>query len=253
MFLHRVRLFSLAGFTVWVDVAWLIFAVMLVWSLAIGIFPSITPSLPTATFWGWAVAVTIGLFVSMVFHELSHSLVARHFAMPISGITLFIFGGVAELHQEPTSAREEFLMAVAGPAASMVLGTAFLAAVALGGGTLRLPGAGVLWYLGYINWVLAIFNLVPAFPLDGGRMLRAALWGWKQDLRWATNIAAGAGALFGIALILWGVFQLLSGEVIGGIWLLLIGMFLHGAAGGEPPHNAARGGSARGCVRSCSS
>jgi Zn-dependent protease len=122
-------------------------------------------------------------------------------------------------------------MAVAGPVASMVLGTAFLAAVALGGGALPLPVGGVLWYLGYINWVLAIFNLVPAFPLDGGRMLRAALWGWKQDLRWATNIAAGAGALFGVALILWGVFRLLSGDVIGGIWLFLIGMFLHGAAG----------------------
>jgi Zn-dependent protease len=144
LFLHRVRLFSLVGFTVWVDVSWLVFAVMLVWSLAIGIFPSITPSLPVATYWWMAVVGTIGLFFSIVFHELSHSLVARHFAMPISGITLFIFGGVAELHQEPTSAREEFLMAVAGPVASMVLGTAFLAAVALGGGTLPLPVRGVL-------------------------------------------------------------------------------------------------------------
>ena len=240
MFLHRIRLFSLAGFTVWVDVSWLIFAVRLVWSLAIGIFPSIAPSLPTATYWWMAVAGTIGLFFSIVFHELSHSLVARHFAMPISGITLFIFGGVAELHQEPTSAREEFLMAVAGPIASMVLGTAFLAVVALGGGELPLPVRGVLWYLGYINWVLAIFNLVPAFPLDGGRMLRAGLWGWKQDLRWATNIAAGAGSLFGIALILWGVFRLLSGDVIGGIWLFLIGMFLHGAAGAARQQMLAR-------------
>jgi Zn-dependent protease len=98
MFLHRVRLFSLVGFTVWMDVSWLIFAVMLVWSLAVGIFPSITPSLPAATYWWMAVVGTIGLFFSILFHELSHSLVARHFAMPISGITLFIFGGVAELH-----------------------------------------------------------------------------------------------------------------------------------------------------------
>src|SRR6266513_61186 len=130
-----------------------------------------------------AVVGTIGLFFSIVFHELSHSLVARHFDMPISGITLFIFGGVAELHREPTSAREEFLMAVAGPIASMLLGTAFLAIVALGGGALPAPMQAVFWYLGYINWMLAIFNLAPAFPLDGGRMLRAALWGWHHKMR----------------------------------------------------------------------
>jgi Zn-dependent protease len=240
MFLHRVRLFSLAGFNVWVDVSWLIFAVLLVWSLAVGIFPSITPSLPAATYWWMAVVGTIGLFFSIVFHELSHSLVARHFDMPISGITLFIFGGVAELNQEPTSARGEFLMAVAGPVASMALGTAFLGIVALGGSTLPVPVRGVLWYLGYINWVLAIFNLVPAFPLDGGRMLRAALWGWKQDLRWATNIAAGAGALFGVVLIFWGIFQLFSGNVVNGMWLFLIGMFLHGAAGAARQQMLAR-------------
>jgi Zn-dependent protease/CBS domain-containing protein len=240
MFLHRVRLFSLAGFTVWVDISWLIFAVMLVWSLGVGIFPSIAPSLSPATYWWMAVVGTIGLFFSIVFHELSHSLVARHFDMPISGITLFIFGGVAELHREPTSAREEFLMAVAGPIASMLLGTAFLAIVALGGGALPVPMQAVFWYLGYINWMLAIFNLVPAFPLDGGRMLRAALWGWKDDLRWATNIAASAGALFGIALIVWGIFQLLSGNAINGMWLFLIGMFLHGAAGAARQQMLAR-------------
>jgi Zn-dependent protease/CBS domain-containing protein len=239
MFLYRVRLLSLVGFTVWVDVSWLIFAVLLAWSLATGIFPLITPGLPVATYWWMAVVGTIGLFFSIVFHELAHSLVARSFAMPISGITLFIFGGVAELHSEPTSPRSEFLMAVAGPVASLVLGTAFLAIVAFGAG-LPQPLAGVLWYLGYINCVLAIFNLVPAFPLDGGRMLRAALWAWKDDLRWATNIAANAGAVFGILLIAWGVFQLVTGNVAGGMWLFLIGMFLHGAAGAARQQMIAR-------------
>jgi Zn-dependent protease/predicted transcriptional regulator len=231
MFLHRVKLFTLAGFTVWLDASWLIFAVLVAWTLASGIFPAYVPSLSTATYWWMAVAGTIGLFFSIVFHELSHSLVARRFAMPISGITLFIFGGVAELQSEPSSARGEFLMAVAGPITSMVLGTICLTVMALGTPALPRAVLGVLWYLGYINWILALFNLVPAFPLDGGRMLRAALWGWKQDLRWATNIAASAGALFGIALILWGVFDVVTGNFIGGVWLFLIGMFLHGAAG----------------------
>lgn len=240
MFLHRVKLFTLAGFTVWVDASWLIFAVLAAWTLATGIFPAYVPSLPAATYWWMAVAGTIGLFFSIVFHELSHSLVARRFAIPIAGITLFIFGGVAELQSEPRNAKSEFLVAVAGPITSMVLGTICLAVVALGATALPRAAAGVLWYLGDINWLLALFNLVPAFPLDGGRMLRAALWGWKQDLRWATNIAAGAGAVFGIALILWGVFNVVTGNFVGGVWLFLIGMFLHGAAGAARQQMAMR-------------
>jgi Zn-dependent protease/predicted transcriptional regulator len=231
MFLHRVKLFTLAGFTVWVDASWLIFAMLIAWTLATGVFPSYVAGAAPATYWWMAVAGTIGLFFSIVLHELSHSLVARRFALPINGITLFIFGGVAELDAEPGSAKAEFLMAVAGPVASMVLGTIALALAALAA-ALPAPVGGVLSYLGYINWMLALFNLVPAFPLDGGRMLRAALWGWKQDLRWATNIASGAGALFGVLLILGGIFEVVAtGNFIGGVWLFLIGMFLHGAAG----------------------
>jgi len=143
MFLHRVRLFSLAGFTVWVDVSWLIFAVMLVWSLAIGIFRRSPRHCRRPTYWWMAVAGTIGLFFSIVFHEprtrWSRGILRcdlRHHAVHLRRRR--------ELHQEPTSAREEFLMAVAGPIASMVLGTAFLAVVALGGGELPLPVRGVL-------------------------------------------------------------------------------------------------------------
>jgi Zn-dependent protease/CBS domain-containing protein len=231
MFLHRVKLFTLAGFTVWVDASWLIFAMLIAWTLATGVFPSYVAALSPAAYWWMAVAGTIGLFFSIVLHELSHSLVARRFDLPINGITLFIFGGVAELDAEPASAKAEFLMAVAGPVMSMALGTACLAAAALAAG-LPAPITAVLSYLGYINWVLALFNLVPAFPLDGGRVLRAALWAWKQDPRWATNVAAGAGALFGVFLIVAGILEVvLTGNFIGGVWLFLIGMFLHGAAG----------------------
>jgi Zn-dependent protease len=157
--------------------------------------------------------------------------VARRFNLPISGITLFIFGGVAEMEGEPTSPRAEFLMAVAGPVASGVLGLllflSYNLAVSAGGPP---AVAGVLWYLGYLNWVLAIFNLVPAFPLDGGRMLRAALWGWRGDPTWATRTAARAGNAFGILLIVLGLIDALRGDFVGGLWSFLIGMFLRGAA-----------------------
>src|SRR5580700_5050446 len=158
-----------------------------------------------------------------------------------SGITLFIFGGVAEMHSEPTSALSEFLMALAGPVASAVLGLLFFLLfgfVASSQGPAAV--AGVLWYLSCLNWTLAAFNLVPAFPLDGGRMLRAALWGWRKDLIWATSIAAGAGNIFGILLIVLGLIEVLRGDFVGGVWLSLIGLFLRGAASATYEQTLAR-------------
>ncbi len=231
MFLYRIRLFRLFGFDVHVDASWLLLAVLIAWSLAAGVFPGMAPGLPPSTYWWMGIAATIGLLFSIVFHEMSHSLVARRFDMPIRGITLFIFGGVAEMEDEATSPRGEFLMAVAGPVASGVLGFLFFGLFNLMAGA-RGPAAvaGVLWYLGYLNWALAIFNLVPAFPLDGGRMLRAVLWGWRGDPIWATRVAAAAGNGFGILLIVLGLFDVLRGDFVGGVWSFLIGMFLRGAA-----------------------
>ena len=230
MFLHRVKIVTLAGFTVWVDASWLILAALLAWTLAQGVFPTLLPHLSYAAYWWMGFAGAIGLFFSIVLHELSHALVARRYEMPTEGITLFIFGGVAELHNEPTSAKAEFLMAIAGPIISMALGTILLA-IATAGGALPQPVLGVVDYLGQLNWILAIFNLVPGFPLDGGRILRAALWSWKQDFAWATRIAAGTGQFFGLALILFGGWQCVTGNFVDGIWLFFIGLFLHGAAG----------------------
>ena len=145
------------------------------------------------------IAVAIGLLFSIVFHETAHSLVARRYGIAIRGITLFIFGGVAEMQGEPESARGEFLMALAGPVASLFLAIVLFA---LDGVIAELhgpPAIGmVVWYLGFLIGMLGIFNLIPAFPLDGGRMLRAALWGWREDFGWATRIAARAGDLFGL-------------------------------------------------------
>lgn len=232
MFTHRIRLFSLFGFEVRIDASWLLLAALISWTLAEGVFPQLTPDLSKATYWWMAIAVTIGLLLSIVFHETAHSVVARRFGIPIRGITLFIFGGVAEMEGEPGSARAEFLMALAGPVASLLLATVLLslfAAVKQANAPEAI--AGVLWYLGYINGMLAIFNLVPAFPLDGGRMLRAGLWGWRGDIGWATRVAAGAGNMFGIFLIVLGVVEILRGDFVGGMWQFLIGMFLRGAAG----------------------
>lgn len=223
------------------DASWLLLAVLIGWTLGAAVFPAMVPGLGQPTYWAMAAVATAGLPLSIVFHETAHALVARHFGIPIRSITLFVFGGVAEMGGEPTHPRAELLMAAAGPAASLLLGLLLfllLAAVEAFSG-LTAPGVtapglaaigGVLAYLGFINCVLAVFNLVPAFPLDGGRMLRAALWMWRGDLTWATGIAAGAGNLFGILLIVLGVLGILSGDLLGGMWRVLIGMFVRDAA-----------------------
>jgi len=241
MFLHRFRLFSLFGFEVSIDASWLLLAVLIGWTLAGAVFPDLTPGLSTASYWAMAAFATAGLFMSIVFHETAHSLVARHYGMPIRGITLFIFGGVAEMTAEPSRPRDELLMAAAGPAASLLLAAMlFLLFAAVSAGNGPASVAGVFWYLALINFILALFNLVPAFPLDGGRIFRAVLWHWRGDLDWATRIAAGAGNLFGTLLIVLGLIGVLQGDFIGGIWRFLIGMFLRGAASASYSETLAR-------------
>lgn len=227
----RVTLFKLFGFKVQADASWLFLAALIVWSLAVGAFPASYQGLSPATYWWMAVAATVGLFGSLVFHELSHSLVARRRGLPIRGITLFIFGGVAQMEDEPQNAKTEFLMAIAGPAASVFLALVFYAAAA----GLRAAGtgaaaAGVVGYLAFINALLAGFNLLPAFPLDGGRVFRAVLWRWKRDMAWATRIASRVGEAFGVLLIVLGIVSFFGGNFIGGVWWFLIGMFLRNAA-----------------------
>ncbi len=231
MFGKRLTLFKLLGFEVRVDLSWLILAFLVAWSLAQGLFPVIYPDASPQAYWSMGIAGVLGLVVSIVIHEFSHSLVARRYGLPIHGITLFIFGGVAEMTDEPPNAKSEFLMAVAGPLASVVLAILFWQLYSLAA-ALAWPEAFqvVIAYLAYINLILAIFNVIPAFPLDGGRMLRAALWGWRKDIRWATRWAAGIGGGFGLVLVFLGLLQILQGYLIGGMWLILIGLFLRGAA-----------------------
>src|SRR5512143_89187 len=230
MFGKRITLFTLLGFKVHIDMSWLIIALLVTWSLAKGLFPSSYRDLAPATYLWMGLCGAAGLFFSIVFHELCHSLVARRFGMPMKGITLFVFGGVAEMSDEPSSAKAEFLMAIAGPLSSILLWLMLYAVMALGGEVLSTPVTGVIDYLAAINLILAVFNLLPAFPLDGGRVLRAALWQWKKNLRWATRIATRIGMGFGIFLILFGIVNVVMGRMINGIWLFMIGLFLRNAA-----------------------
>jgi Zn-dependent protease/predicted transcriptional regulator len=231
MFGKSVKLFTLFGFEVKVDISWLILALLITWSLARGLFPYYFKNLPITTYWWMGVVGAIGLFFSIIFHELWHSLIARKYGLPIKGITLFIFGGVAHMEEEPESAKVEFLMAIAGPVSSIILGGIFFCIRILGNGLdWTTPVTGVLGYLAFINWILAGFNLLPAFPLDGGRVLRSALWRWKNNLRWATQVASRIGSIFGIILIIMGIVQFFTGNFIAGIWWFMIGMFMQGAA-----------------------
>jgi len=229
-----VKLFALFGFDVYVDASWVFVALLICWTLGGVAFPATLDGQTPATYWAMGAAATIGLMASIVLHETAHALVARRYGLAIRRITLFIFGGVAEMQGEPDRPRTEFLMAAAGPVASAALALVFTGGFrALAGADGAAPVVTVLRYLGMINFMLAGFNLVPAFPLDGGRMLRAALWGWRGDLAWATRFAAGSGQVFGVVLIALGVLGVLRGDLIDGIWAVLIGMFLRGAAAAE--------------------
>ncbi|MGH7545372.1 MAG: M50 family metallopeptidase [Gemmatimonadota bacterium] len=230
MFGRRFELFRLFGIAIRVDVSWFIIAILITWSLAQA-FPRFYSGLSPATYWGMAASGALGLFASILLHECSHALAARRFGVPIRGITLFIFGGVAEMEDEPQNPKAEFVVAIAGPIVSILIGLLGLFgwAVARSAGW-PTPIEGVLGYLGLINGVLVAFNLVPAFPLDGGRVLRSALWHWKGSLRWATRIASQIGSGFGFVLIGLGVFWVLRGDFIGGMWWFLIGLFLRNAA-----------------------
>ncbi|MCM8768677.1 MAG: site-2 protease family protein [Candidatus Omnitrophica bacterium] len=231
MFRKSITIFRLFGFEVKIDASWLILAALIIWTLAREFFPGAYPQLSTFIHWLMALAGTGGFVISIVFHELCHSLVARRFGLPMKGITLFVFGGVAELTREPENARAELFMAAVGPLSSLFLASVFL----MLGKIIRLTGqspafTGVFAYLSLLNFALALFNLLPAFPLDGGRILRSFLWTWKKDLVVATKIASGAGVGFAFLLIISGLISLLTDRQVTGIWWILIGLFLKSAA-----------------------
>jgi Zn-dependent protease/CBS domain-containing protein len=230
MFGKRWRLFRLLGIPISVDASWLIILALIAWSLA-DQFHQRYKMLNEWNYWIMGFVTALAFFLCIVLHELGHAVVARAFGMPIRGITLFLFGGVAELEGEPASAGSEFLMAVAGPVVSLVL-TVLFAALWVVGSTSGWPAevVAVFDYLGWINGTVLVFNLVPAFPLDGGRVFRSILWGATGNLRQSTRWASLVGQGFAFVLIGLGVVQFFFGNIVGGIWMGLIGMFLNSAA-----------------------
>lgn len=231
MFGRRFDLITILGVTLRLDSSWLVVAALFSWLLA-NSFAVGYSELSTTTHWIMGLAAVLGLFGSVVLHEFGHALMARQVGLSIRGITLFFFGGVAEMDSEPPSPGAEFLVAIAGPAVSFLLAIGCFVTYGVLWGVAVTPAAlGVIEYLALINLALLIFNLVPAFPLDGGRVLRSALWYWKRDLRWATQIASRIGRGFGTLLIAYGVFEILVQQnLVGGMWKCLIGMFLRNAA-----------------------
>lgn len=231
MFGKPITLFKLFGFAIRLDLSWFVIAILVTWSLAVGLFPALVAGLSPATYWTMAVAGALGLFISIILHELGHSLVARRYGLAIKGITLFIFGGVAELEEEPQSARAEFMVAIAGPIVSILIAVACFGLTLLGQGIgWPISVVSVLSYLATINTALVVFNAIPAFPLDGGRVLRSILWHWKGDLRRATRITSQLGSGFGMVFMGLGIASIIFGNFIGGLWWFLIGMFLRNAA-----------------------
>ncbi len=215
------------GFQIKVDISWIVIALLVTWSLAVGFFPHYLEGLRPMDYWTLAVFGALGLFFSIVFHEFWHSFVARKMGVPIRGITLFIFGGVAEMEEDPRTPKSEFWIAIAGPLASLFLAAFFYLFYYLSINLDATQGIiAVFMYLSLINLILAIFNLIPAFPMDGGRILRSILWHLKKDLPWATRKAANMGSIFGFVLMGLGLLNIFTGNLVGGLWYFIIGMFI---------------------------
>jgi len=216
----------LFGIPLRVHISWLIVFGLISWSLAAGYFPAQLPDLPVWSYWVKAIIAATMFFVSIILHELGHSLVARHHGIGIASITLFVFGGVSQMKEEPREARQELQIAIVGPIISLVLAALFgaLSLLAAPAGTPTMLRA-VVTYLAAVNFLVAVFNMVPAFPLDGGRVLRAIIWLRSGDLLRATSQAARIGRLLALALIALGVVRLLGGDFFG-LWLALIGWFI---------------------------
>jgi Zn-dependent protease/predicted transcriptional regulator len=226
-----IELFRLAGVSVAIDYSWLIIFALVLWGLSAGYFPEQYPGFALSSYWIVGLIATLLFFASVLIHELSHAWMGNRLGEKVSRITLFIFGGMAHLSGEPESPAIEFKVAGIGPLTSLALGVLFWGIHQ----TIPAAPALTLWravfrYLAFINIALALFNLLPGFPLDGGRLLRALLWWRSGNLTRATAQAADWGQGIAFGLIALGAFEIFGGALIGGLWLIFIGLFLRSAA-----------------------
>jgi len=226
---NTLRLGRLFGIELKLHYSWAIVFVLVAWSLASHYFSMIHPGWSAGVYWAMGTITALLYFASVVAHELAHSFVSQAYGVPVRDITLFIFGGAAHIVEEPRQARDEFLMALAGPATSLVVAALFglLWLVSLPVSPLLHALAG---WLAWINVGLALFNLIPGFPLDGGRVFRAIAWGVTDNLRRATQMATGLGRVVAYGFIFWGMWQIFRGNWANGLWIAFIGWFLENAA-----------------------
>ncbi len=236
-----IPLGRILGIPIGLDLSWFLVFALLTWSLASDYYPTRFASWSGGLYWAMGAVTAIALFASVLLHELGHAVAAKGFRVPVRRIRLMIFGGVAELGDQSPSATSEFVIALAGPLVSIMLAAGMAVTwLALQAFDIFDPLIGLLGYLASVNLMLAVFNMVPGFPLDGGRVLRAIVWGVTDDMRKATVIAASIGRIVGFAFIALGAFQLLTGSVANGLWLGFIGLFLQNAAASEVQAQALR-------------
>jgi Zn-dependent protease len=217
------------GIEIGVHYSWVFAFALITWSLAHGFFPLNFPGWAGSTYWAAGALASLLLFLSVLVHEMAHSLVALARGLAAHGITLFIFGGVSNIEADAARARDEFWVAVAGPATSLALGVLFWSALQLAGGSGG-PLEGILFYLALVNGLLAAFNLLPGFPLDGGRILRSAIWGASGNFRRATRVASAVGQGLGWGMVGLGGLLLWNDQALRGVWMGVLGWFLNNAA-----------------------
>ena len=228
------RIARILGIDLRVHLSWILIFLLVTFSLADQVFPFTYPTWSQQKTIIVAAITALLFFGSVVVHEFAHALVARRFKMSVSSITLFLLGGVASLTREPPSAKAEFSMAIAGPATSLVIGAVALGLSQLVTDSLASapslqPVEAVTGYLGYVNIAVAVFNMIPGFPLDGGRVLRSIIWGLRRDRATATRVAARGGQVVAGLFALWAAYRVFTGDP-GGLWMGLIAYFLYGAA-----------------------
>ena len=223
---------TLFGIPLKIDTSWFFVAAFVAWSLGSGYFPARYPGFPSAVYWAMGAAAALLLFACVLLHELGHSLMATGHGIPVARVTLFMFGGVAEIAGDPRRPSVELKITLAGPVVSgLIAGGCFAASAAMPlHNPQQLVAVAILRYLAMINTGLLLFNLLPGFPLDGGRVLRAVLWAWTGNLRQATRIASLIGVGLGLGLLGLGMWGLVTGHWGGGVWYILLGFFLRDSA-----------------------
>jgi Zn-dependent protease/CBS domain-containing protein len=231
MFRHGIPIGKIFGIRIDLDYSWFLIVALMAWVLATGYYPMEFKNWSVGEYWVMGLITAVMLFVSVLIHELGHSVVAKSYGLSVPRITLFLFGGVSQIAAEPPSAAAEFWIAAVGPLVSFVLAAIFWELQPLVRGSQ--PVFALFKYMALINFALGLFNLIPGFPLDGGRVFRSIIWKATGNYQRATMIAAVTGRFFGFAMIFGGVWWAISGQLFDGVWIAFIGWFLESAAGSQ--------------------